>query len=61
MPKEISLSDKFKSIGNGVPYLAAKGLANSISEFLNQNPVFKINTANGKINCQQLSSIHKSA
>jgi DNA (cytosine-5)-methyltransferase 1 len=30
------LTDKFKAIGNGVPYLAAKGLATSIFSYLEQ-------------------------
>lgn len=34
IPAEISLSDMFKTIGNGVPYLAAKGLANTIADFI---------------------------
>lgn len=34
LPEKISLSNKFKSIGNGVPYLAAKGLAETISLFI---------------------------
>ena len=34
IPQHISLTDMFKTIGNGVPYLAAKGLALNISGFL---------------------------
>ena len=34
IPAEISLSDMFKTIGNGVPYLAARGLANTIADFI---------------------------
>ena len=33
--KELSKSDMFKTIGNGVPYLVSKGLAKSIKNFLN--------------------------
>jgi len=36
LPEEISLTNKFKMIGNGVPFLAAKGVASSILSFLNQ-------------------------
>lgn len=36
MPPDMTLTDKFKAIGNGVPYLAAKGLANSIFSYLEQ-------------------------
>ncbi|MGJ1442668.1 DNA cytosine methyltransferase [Sphingobacterium siyangense] len=34
IPSHISLSNMFKTIGNGVPYLAAKGLANTIKIFI---------------------------
>ena len=34
IPEYISLSNMFKTIGNGVPYLAAKGLAETISVFI---------------------------
>lgn len=34
IPEHISLSNMFKTIGNGVPYLAAKGLAGTISVFI---------------------------
>lgn len=34
IPNDISLSDAFKSIGNGVPYLAAQGVAMNIADFL---------------------------
>ena len=37
IPEHISLSNMFKGIGNGVPYLAAKALAHSIHEFLDVN------------------------
>jgi len=33
-PENMSLTDMFKAIGNGVPYLTAKGLAKSIGSFL---------------------------
>lgn len=33
MPETATLSNMFKSIGNGVPFMAAKGLANSILGF----------------------------
>jgi len=35
IPKEISLTNKFKMIGNGVPFLAAHGVAISILNFIN--------------------------
>ncbi|PSB45684.1 DNA cytosine methyltransferase [Chamaesiphon polymorphus] len=34
LPAKMSLTDMFKSIGNGVPFLAAKGIATTINEFL---------------------------
>lgn len=34
LPNDMTLSDSFKTIGNGVPYLAAKGLAQSVMAFL---------------------------
>ncbi len=34
LPAEMTLSDKFKTIGNGVPFLAALGIAKTIGDFL---------------------------
>lgn len=34
IPKDISLTDGFKTVGNGVPYVASLGLAKSIYDFL---------------------------
>lgn len=34
LPNDMTLTDMFKTIGNGVPYLAAKGLANTVYDFL---------------------------
>ena len=34
LPMDLSLSAKFKTIGNGVPYLAAKGVAMTLKSFL---------------------------
>ncbi len=36
MPAGMTLTDKFKAIGNGVPFEAAKGLAVSVMQFLEQ-------------------------
>lgn len=36
IPANITLSNMFKSIGNGVPYLAAKGLAATILNFIEE-------------------------
>ncbi len=37
LPMNVSLTDAFKSIGNGVPYLLAKGVASSIVDYINTN------------------------
>ena len=34
LPQEMSLSNMFKTIGNGVPYLLSKGIAMTIKEYL---------------------------
>lgn len=34
-PNDMSLTNMFKAIGNGVPYLLAKGIADTITSFLN--------------------------
>ena len=36
LPDNVSLSDAFKTIGNGVPFLLAKGLAESIYDYLSE-------------------------
>lgn len=36
LPEEMSLTDKFKVIGNGVPYLMALGIAQAINDFLDE-------------------------
>lgn len=36
LPQDMTLSNMFKTIGNGVPFVASKGLANSILDFINQ-------------------------
>lgn len=36
LPDNMTLSNMFKSIGNGVPYMAAKGLALNIHDFINK-------------------------
>jgi DNA (cytosine-5)-methyltransferase 1 len=35
IPENMSLTNMFKTVGNGVPYLAAKALAQTILDFLN--------------------------
>ena len=34
LPKDMTLTDKFKTIGNGVPYLLSCGIARTIYDFL---------------------------
>ena len=36
IPSNITLSNMFKTIGNGVPFLAAKGLAETIIDYINK-------------------------
>lgn len=36
LPYGMTLSDKFKTIGNGVPYLAAQGIAKTINDFMHK-------------------------
>ena len=50
IPEAISLTDMFKSIGNGVPYLAAKGLAENINDFIFNNPIKDLKVSYGEIN-----------
>ena len=33
----MTLTDKFKTIGNGVPYLLSSGVAKTVMLFLNEN------------------------
>ena len=37
LPLDVTLSDAFKTIGNGVPFVLAKGIANSIYDYINYN------------------------
>lgn len=36
LPEEMTLTDKFKTIGNGVPYVLSSGIANTINFFLDK-------------------------
>ena len=36
LPPEMTLTDKFKTIGNGVPYLLAEGIAKTIRDYLRE-------------------------
>ena len=37
LPKDMTLTNKFKTIGNGVPYLLSSGIAKTIKKFLDSN------------------------
>jgi len=39
IPENVTLTDMFKTIGNGVPYLAANGLAKNIIDFIYNNEI----------------------
>jgi len=64
LPKEfvisqsVSLTDMFKTIGNGVPYLAAKGLAKTIIDFIYNNPIKDLKVSHEEINGKQHSIVH---
>ncbi len=36
LPEDMSLTDKFKTIGNGVPFILANGIAKTIRDFLSE-------------------------
>lgn len=36
LPRDMSLTDKFKTTGNGVPYLLAEGIAKTIADYLTE-------------------------
>ncbi|MEI6822246.1 MAG: DNA cytosine methyltransferase [Bacteroidota bacterium] len=50
IPANITLTDMFKSIGNGVPYLAANGLANNILDFIYKNEIKDLKISHAKTN-----------
>lgn len=39
LPPDMNLSNKFKTVGNGVPFLLANGIAEAISDFIKQHIV----------------------
>ena len=39
LPANITMSAKFKTIGNGVPFVAAMGVANTLKDFLEQEVI----------------------
>lgn len=61
IPEYITLTDMFKTIGNGVPFLAAKGLAQNIFDFIYNNPNKDLNVPYAEINGEQYNSIYQPA
>jgi DNA (cytosine-5)-methyltransferase 1 len=49
LPSELSLSKKFKMIGNGVPVPLAEAVANAIIDFIKANKVIHITELNGHL------------
>jgi DNA (cytosine-5)-methyltransferase 1 len=58
IPEHITLTDMFKTIGNGVPFLAAHGLAQNIFDFIFDNPIKDLKTPYAEIDSKQYSSVH---
>jgi len=61
VPQSCTLTNAFKAIGNGVPYLAGKGLAVTLLNFISSlNPAFK-NYIDGEINCSKPRGLYQPA
>jgi DNA (cytosine-5)-methyltransferase 1 len=50
IPQSTTLTDMFKTIGNGVPYMAANGLAKTIINFIYNNPIKDLKVSYEQIN-----------
>jgi DNA (cytosine-5)-methyltransferase 1 len=61
IPENVSLTDMFKTIGNGVPYLAARGLAQNILDFIYNNPIKDLKEPHGEIDSKQYCILHQPA
>ena len=67
LPKEFEISDKttltdmFKMIGNGVPFLAAKGLAETVFDYISPNKIEREEGLNGKVDSKQLGTVYQPA
>ncbi|MBK8566041.1 MAG: DNA cytosine methyltransferase [Saprospiraceae bacterium] len=59
IPENVTLTDMFKTIGNGVPYLAAKGLANSIFAYIFNNSNKDVNEPYGKSYSKQYRQLYQ--
>lgn len=60
IPGSTSLSDMFKMIGNGVPFLAALGLANTIFDYISPRKHTYTIGENGKAYSKQLGEVYRS-
>jgi DNA (cytosine-5)-methyltransferase 1 len=49
LPANMSLTNMFKSIGNGVPYLASKALAKTILDFLENTEIYSKEKGKGQL------------
>lgn len=58
IPQNTTLTDMFKTIGNGVPYMAAHGLAKTIIDFIYNNPIKDLKNSHEQIDSKQYSIIH---
>jgi len=58
IPDNITLTNSFKAIGNGVPYMAARGLASTLLNFVNGFVKFKLEL-NGEIISPEHSVIYR--
>jgi len=61
IPESATLTDMFKTIGNGVPYKAAKGLAQNIFDFIYNNPIKDLKETHAKVDSKQPSVLYKTA
>ncbi len=59
IPKNVTLSNSFKAIGNGVPYLAGRGLAISLLNFISTLISDFKPLVNGEINSSKPSHLYK--
>jgi DNA (cytosine-5)-methyltransferase 1 len=61
IPEHISLSDMFKMIGNGVPFLAALGLANTIFDYISPKKKTQNIGENEKADSKRFGEFYQSA
>jgi site-specific DNA-cytosine methylase len=59
IPKNITLSNSFKAIGNGVPYLAGRGLALTILNFISTFDSAYKSLLNGEIDGSKPSQLYR--